>query len=165
MGTVARKIVKGDVNKTIELLNKALADEWLAFYQYWVGALVVEGPLRPDVQEELEEHAKEEFEHANMLAKRIIELGGEPILNPNQLEKYSNCGYDEPKDFHVLKILDQNIKGEQCAIEVYSSILENLKGDPITFNLIRKIMEDEVEHEQELEDLKKDILLIGKTKQ
>ncbi|MEM3362321.1 MAG: ferritin-like domain-containing protein [Candidatus Anstonellaceae archaeon] len=160
MGSVGIKIIKGDVKKTIELLNKALADEWLAFYQYWVGALVVEGPLRPEVQKELEEHAKEEFEHANMLANRIIQLGGEPILNFSDLQKFSNCGYDEPKDFHVLKILDQNIKGEQCAIDYYAKILESLKGDPITYNLVRKILEDEVEHEQDLEDLKRDISLI-----
>ncbi|MEM4137264.1 MAG: ferritin-like domain-containing protein [Candidatus Anstonellaceae archaeon] len=160
MGSVGIKIIKGDVKKTIELLNKALADEWLAFYQYWVGALVVEGPLRPEVQKELEEHAKEEFEHANMLANRIIQLGGEPILNFSDLQKLSNCGYDEPKDFHVLKILDQNIKGEQCAIDYYAKILESLKGDPITYNLIRKILEDEVEHEQDLENLKRDISLI-----
>jgi len=40
MGTKGREIVGMDIDKLIELLNKALADEWLAYYQYWVGAKV-----------------------------------------------------------------------------------------------------------------------------
>ncbi|MCX8197929.1 MAG: ferritin-like domain-containing protein [Candidatus Micrarchaeota archaeon] len=162
MGTKAKEIVKMDARQIVEMLNKALADEWLAYYQYWVGALVVRGPMRPEVQKELAEHAEEEFKHANMLAERIIQLGGTPILNPADWMKKSSCGYDEPKDEHVLKIIGQNIKGEQCAIEVYSGILEKLKngGDHITFNMIRKILEDEVEHEQELQDLEQDIKMI-----
>lgn len=162
MGTKGKEIVGKDAKELIDLFNKALADEMLAVYQYWVGALVVKGPMRPNVQEELKEHAKEEFEHANMLAERIIKLGGTPIIDPQDLFKKSNCGYDAPKNPHVLKILDQNIKGEQCAIDVYTKILQKLKGtsDMISFNMIRKIMEDEVKHEQDLEDLKEDIELI-----
>ncbi|MFA5106641.1 MAG: ferritin-like domain-containing protein [Candidatus Micrarchaeia archaeon] len=159
MGTKGMEVAGSNVKETVELLNKALADEWLAYYQYWVGALVVRGPLRPDVQKELKEHAEEEFKHAGMLAERIIQLGGTPILNPNDFMKKTSCGYEAPKDPHVEKILEQNVKGEQCAIGVYQSILQKLKGssDAITYNMIRKIMEDEVEHEQDLQDLQDDI--------
>lgn len=159
MGTVGTKIVP-NAKEIVALLNKALADEWLAYYQYWVGALVAKGPLRPEVQKELEEHAGEELGHAKMLADRIIQLGGTPLLSPAEFTKMSNCGYDEPKDPHVLKLLEQNIKGEQCAIETYNAILEKIKGkDYITFNMVRKIMEDEVGHEQDLQDLQEDIQL------
>lgn len=159
MGTKAVEIIKGDVKELIELLNKALADEWLAVYQYWVGAYVVKGPMRPEIEEELKEHAKEEMEHADMLAKRIIELGGEPILSPMELEKMSNCGYEAPTNPTTKEILKQNIQGEQCAIGVYNAILEKLKGmnDSITYNTIRKIMQDEVKHEQDLQDLQQDL--------
>lgn len=159
MGTVGRKIVGEDAGSIIEMLNKALADEWLAYYQYWVGALVVQGPMRPNVQAELKEHADEELKHAGMLAERIIQLGGTPLLTPDDWKAKSNCGYDAPKDNSVKSILNQNIKGEQCAIEVYDKILNFLKGknDAITFNMVRKIMEDEVEHEQDLEDIRDDI--------
>ncbi|MEM4348686.1 MAG: ferritin-like domain-containing protein [Candidatus Anstonellaceae archaeon] len=162
MGTKGTEIVGGNVAEIIELLNKALADEWLAYYQYWVGALVVRGPMRPEVQRELQEHAKEEYEHAEMLAERIIQLGGTPILHPKEWFAKSNCGYDEPTDDHVLKILEQNIKGEQCAIEVYHKILQKvmIEKDPVTFHLIRKILEDEIEHEQELQELEQDIKMI-----
>lgn len=162
MGTTAPKIIKIDAKELIEMLNKALADEWLAYYQYWVGSKIVKGPMRPNVEEELKEHAKEEFEHANMLADRIIQLGGKPILNPEEWKKVSTCGYDEPKDENVKEILKQNIRGERCAIGVYHKMLEKIKlgDDPITFNMIRKIMEDEVKHEEDLENLLEDINMI-----
>ena len=56
------KILQGklDVESWIAQLNAALAEEWLAYYQYWVGTLVVEGAMRADVQGEFEEHAEEE---------------------------------------------------------------------------------------------------------
>jgi len=162
MGTKGREIVGAAANGIVEMLNKALADEWLAYYQYWVGALVAKGPMRPNVQAELSEHAGEELGHAKMLADRIIELGGTPVLSPAQWQKISNCGYDEPKDPSVLKLLAQNIKGEQCAIEVYSKMLGKIKGmnDPITYNMVRKILQDEVKHEHDLQDLEEDIKMI-----
>jgi bacterioferritin len=49
-----------DVSKLIELLSKAFADEWLAYYQYWVGAMVGKGPMRGAVVAELEEHGRAE---------------------------------------------------------------------------------------------------------
>ena len=75
------KILQGklDVESLIAQLNAALAEEWLAYYQYWVGALVVEGAMRADVQGEFEEHAEEERRHAQLLADRIIELEGVPV--------------------------------------------------------------------------------------
>ena len=162
MGTKGKEIVGKDAKELVELFNKALADEWNAYYQYWVGALVVRGPMRPDVQKELSEHASEELKHAGMLAERIIQLGGTPLLNPKEFEAKGNCKYDAPTDPSVTKILDQNIKGEQCAIETYNKLLLKIKttSDMISFNTIRKIMEDEVKHEEDLEMLKEDISMI-----
>ncbi|MFP4111693.1 MAG: ferritin-like domain-containing protein [Candidatus Woesearchaeota archaeon] len=159
MGTKGREIVGMDVQELIDMMNKALADEWLAVYQYWIGARVVKGPMRGIVEEELNEHSQEELKHANMLAERIIQLGGTPLLSPEELLKKSGCGYDAPEDSSVGAILRQNIEGEQCAIETYKKILDKLKtgDDPISFNMIRKIMEDEVEHEEDLENLEEDL--------
>ena len=79
-------ILKGriDVSEVLDELNAALSEEWLAFYQYWVGALVVKGAMRGDVQREFQEHAMEEFEHAKLIADRIIELEGVPVLDPKK---------------------------------------------------------------------------------
>jgi len=158
MGTRGREIVGIDVNKLLELLNKAFADEWLAYYQYWIGAKVVKGPMRGQVASELEEHAGEELEHAGMLTERIIQLGGTPILKPEEWYKLSNCGYETPEDPHVKAVLKQNIKGEQCAIDVYNKLLKTVKDkDPITYNMILKILEDEVEHEEDLQTILEDM--------
>lgn len=158
MGTKGKEIVKVDIDKLFELLKKALADEWLAYYQYWVGAKVVEGPMRGIVEMELNEHAGEELEHAEMLTGRIIQLGGIPILEPKDWYAMTNCGYEAPEDPSAESILEQNIKGEQCAIEVYQKLLKFVEGkDPITYHLIEKILEDEVEHEEDLETIQKDM--------
>ena len=75
MGTKGREIVGTDVAGLVKALNKALADEWLAYYQYWVGAIVAKGPARGAVAAELLEHANDELRHAGMLADRIVQLG------------------------------------------------------------------------------------------
>ena len=161
MGTKGRELVKMDVDKLLEELNKAFADEWLAYYQYWVGAKMAEGPARGVVAGELLEHANEELEHADMLAERIILLGGTPLLTPEDWYKATNCGYEAPEDGHVEALLEQNIKGEQCAIGVYESLLAMTKDvDPITYNLVLEILTDEVEHEEDLQAILSDIQLM-----
>ncbi len=92
MGTKGREIVGTDVAGLIEKLNKALADEWLAYYHYWVGAIVAKGPARGTVAAELLEHANDELRHAGMLADRIIQLGGDLLLTPQDWYKATNCG-------------------------------------------------------------------------
>jgi bacterioferritin len=158
MGTKAREIVGTDIGKLIELLNKAFADEWLAYYQYWVGAKVVRGPMRGVVEAELEEHAQDELKHAGMLTERMIQLGGTPILKPQDWYKMTNCGYDAPEDSSVRAVLEQNIKGEQCAIEVYKRLIETTKDkDPITYNMALEILKDEIEHEEDLQTILEDM--------
>ena len=158
MGTKGREIVGLDLAELVKLLNKAYADEWLAYYQYWVGAKVAKGRMRGIVAEELEEHAAEELKHAGMLTERIIQLGGSPVLTPQDLYKETNCGYDAPKDPDTKTLLKQNIKGEQCAIEVYNKLLDATKGkDPVTYKLALEILEDEIEHEEDLEAILEDM--------
>ena len=161
MAEIGRSIVKMDVDELLNLLNRALADEWLAYYQYWIGAKVVKGPMKDAVIAELELHATEELTHAQLLVDRIIQLGGTPVLSPDQWTKITNCGYDAPEDPFVSVVLDQNIKGEQCAIRVYNKLLDiTREADPITFNIILQILTDEVEHEEDLVALKEDFDLM-----
>ena len=147
-----------DVSKLIELLNKAFADEWLAYYQYWVGAKVVKGPMKEAVIAELTQHAGDELRHAEMLTARIIQLGGMPITKPEDWYKMTNCGYDAPEDPSVRVILEQNIKGEQCAIDTYNRLLEAIRDkDPVTYNTAIQILQDEIEHEEDLQALLEDM--------
>ena len=161
MGQKGREIVKMNVDELINLLNKALADEWLAYYQYWIGAKVVKGPMKDAVISELDLHATEELTHANLLVTRIVQLGGTPVLTPEDWTKLTNCGYDAPADPYVGEILDQNIKGEQCAIKVYNNLIDiTREGDPVTYDIILTILSDEVEHEEDLQSLKEDLDLM-----
>lgn len=161
MGTKGREILGMDVNAVLQMLNKAYADEWLAHYQYYIGAKISKGPMKDAVNTELLQHAADELRHADMVAMRIIQLGGTPLTHPKQWLEQSNCGYDEPVDPYVGVLLDQNIHGEQCAISVYKSILDATQtGDPVTYNMVLQILQDEVEHEEDLQALKEDLELL-----
>ncbi len=158
MGTKAREIAGVNVDELLKMLNKAYADEWLAYYQYWVGAKVAVGRMRGIIAGELEEHANEELKHAGMLTERIITLGGTPLITPQQLLAESGCGYDAPSDPNTKKLVEQNIKGEQCAITTYKKIYDFVNGkDPVTAKLVLEIMEDEIEHEEDLEAILADM--------
>ena len=161
MGTKGRAIVGIDVDNLIKVLNKALADEWLAYYQYWVGAKIAKGPMRGAVTAELIQHATEELGHAELLANRILQLGGTPLLKPEDWYKMTNCGYEAPEDPYVEVLLDQNIKGEQCAIGAYQQLVELTKeADPVTYEMALSILTDEIEHEEDLQALAEDIQLM-----
>ena len=155
---------KINVNRVIELLNKALAEEWLAFYQYWIGAIVAKGAMRSDVQREFEQHALEEFGHAKLVAQRIIQLEGTPLLNPRQWVEFASCPYDEPDgDFDVTRLLVQNVASERCAIKRYQEIAAFTDGkDFTTCDIAKKILADEQDHEQELQDFLDDIHIFCK---
>lgn len=161
MGQKGREIVKMNVDELINLLNKALSDEWLAYYQYWIGAKVVKGPMKDAVIAELTLHATEELSHAELISTRIIQLGGTPVLSPKEWLQLTNCGYDEPNNPYVEEILNQNIKGEQCAIRVYNDLLDITRvADPVTYNMVLTILSQEVEHEEDLSALKEDLELM-----
>lgn len=152
MGTKGIAIVDMDVKKLIGLLNKAYSDEWLAYYQYWIGAKVVKGPMKEAVIAELTQHAADELRHADLLALRIIQLGGTPVTKPADWYKHSNCGYDAPDTPFVRDVLKQNIKGEQCAIMMYKKLVNlTMAKDPVTYTTLLQILQDEVEHEEDLQ--------------
>jgi bacterioferritin len=158
MGTKGIEIVNMDVKELILVLNKAFADEWLAYYQYWIGAKVVKGFMKEAVIAELTQHAADELRHADMLALRIIQLGGTPVTKPEEWYKLSNCGYDAPEDPSVKSVLQQNIQGEQCAIMTYQKLVNLTMGkDPVTYNIVLQILQDEVEHEEDLQAEMEDI--------
>ncbi len=158
MGTKGRQIVGMDVDELLGILNKAFADEWLAYYQYWLGAKIVKGPMKDAVASELLIHATEELSHADMLAMRIIQLGGTPLISPDKWLENTHCGYDAPVNAFVKEILAQNIKGEQCAIDVYQKLLQTVKDtDPVTYNIVLTILQQEVEHEEDLQSLDEDL--------
>jgi bacterioferritin len=161
MGKRGIEILDIDVKALIKMLNEALSEEWLAYYQYWVGSRVIEGPMRTEIEPELQVHADEELNHAVMVADRIIQLGGTPVLSPAQWMKLARCDYESPEDPYVEVILQQNLNGERCAIQRYKEICDFTLGkDPTTYQMALTILQDELEHEQDIEDWINDIDLL-----
>jgi bacterioferritin len=161
MGTRGREIVGMDLSVLLRLLNEAYASEWLAYYQYWLGAKVIKGPMKDAVAAELTLHATEELNHAVLLADRIIQLGGVPVPDPKDWFRLSPCPYDAPTDPYVAVLLNQNISGEQCAISAYKQLMDTTKDkDMVTYNLALTILQQEVEHEEDLQSLKEDLDLM-----
>ncbi len=159
MARKGNSIIKGiDIGELITTLNKAYADEWLAYYQYFIEAKVIKGIMKDAAIAELQQHANDELRHANMVADRILQLGGTPLLHPKEWFEQTNCGYDAPNEFDVVNILEDAIKGEQCAISVYSQIADLTRDkDIVTYDMVSQILADEVEHEEDLQALHDDI--------
>ena len=158
MGTKGRALVGEHADKIIELLNRALCDEWLAYYQYYIESKVIKGIMKDAAIVELTQHAADELRHAGLIADRIIQLGGTPILDPKDWFDKSVCGYKAPTEPDVLKILEDAIHGEQCAISIYSQLADMTQGkDIVTYDIVSQILADEVEHEEDLVALHDDI--------
>lgn len=146
----------GEKNSVIEKLTMAFVDEWTAAYQYWMGAKFIQGPLKDEVSKELETHHHEEMGHANMLATRIIQLGGTLNMFPKDWHRISECNFDAISDYNVTTVLKENLKGEQGAVAFYQDLLKMVEGnDQETYDIIQKILHDEREHEKDLTELLK----------
>jgi bacterioferritin len=159
MGKKGIEIVEVDVKKLLKLLQKAYADEWIAYYAYkWV-ADVAHGIESPHMAELADKTADEEEEHADELAERILELGGELPYGIEKLYELANCKtVNYPKDLGDIKgILKALAEAEGCAIDVYNKIVKFLgpcyDKDIKTFHLIHHILAEEIKHEEAFENL------------
>lgn len=157
MGTKGKEIVALNVQELIADLNRAYADEWLAFYSYTYMAQTVTGqPAAKHVAEMLREIATEELEHQDELAKRITQLGGKPLADPSKLVETSNAGYPAPpaEATDIKAIIKTVIEAERGAIEVYNNLVKKTSGkDPLTYELMLHILGEEVQHEDDFENL------------
>lgn len=157
MGEFAQKIVTSDKKEVLNILQCAYAEEWLSYYQYWIGAKIIEGIAKTNIKAEFEEHAKEELKHADWLSERIIQLGGIPIVDPENWKKHAKCRYEVPNNSDAKILVAQNLAAERCAIERYQEICELSESkDYETYRLSLKILKEELEHEQEMEDFQVD---------
>jgi len=151
-----------DIQATVQMLNKALADEYLAANQYLAPIGLAVGKLRPEIEEEFQKHYEEELKHAEMLKERIIKLGGIPLQSPEEWYAHTNCGYTKPTDYNTKILVTQNLESERKAENVYIGIMKACKevDDMVTYKIARNILIDEEEHEQDLEDFLNDMEII-----
>jgi bacterioferritin len=160
MGKESIALLKDKINVAVVLdeLNAALAEEWIAYYQYWTAAKMVVGVQRTDLIEEFEDHAKDELNHASMVIDRIIELGGVPVLTPQEWIDRARCVYDRPTAFDAEYYLKTILVAEECAMQRYQEIAQLTEGvDFITNSLAKGILSEEADHEQDMQDFLDDM--------
>ena len=99
-----------------------------------------------------------ERQHAQLIADRIIELEGTPVLDPKQWFELARCKYDTPTQFDTVSLLNQNVASERCAILRYQEIAKFTEGkDYTTCDIAKHILAEEEDHEQDLQDYLNDI--------
>jgi len=135
----------------IKLLNDSLATELVCVLRYKRHHFTAQGLASPKIAEEFMVHANEEAAHADRLARRIVQLGGEPDFAPDSLLKRSHAGYDDSTE--LKSMIRANLVAERVAIESYSQIIALIGDkDPTTRRLLEDILADEQEHADELKD-------------
>jgi bacterioferritin len=143
-----------DKDKVISLLNEALATELVCTLRYRRHYYTARGLASNSVAEEFLEHAQEELEHADQLAARISELGGNPNFSPDGLAARSHAEYVEADTLEDM--IRENLVAERIAIESYREIIQFIgEGDPTTRRLFEDILATEEEHAEDLISLTK----------
>lgn len=146
---------KVDTNEIINLLRRALADELNAAHNYHIQSKMVQGSIKDDISQELIKHFEEETGHSNMLTERIIQLGGNPELRPVDWDKMANCPYVFNVEWDQRSILEVALQGEKCSTEAYTQLAQFTENkDVTTYDIIRKILDDEYQHIRDLNKLK-----------
>ena len=156
MGRKGKEIVKADVQEVISDLNKAYADEWLAHYQYWLAAQWIRGMDADTLKQVLIQQAADELTHAETLANRIIQLGGTPVMQFDQLTATAKCGFKEPPSdpANLKQVIQDVLAAEACAIESYNELSEKYRTtDIVTKEIFEELLEDEVKDEEKWENI------------
>lgn len=142
----------GDVKQAVDILNQALATEIVCVLRYKRHYFMSRGIYKDAVAAEFKEHADQEQEHADMIAERITQLGGEPNLNPDGLASRSHSEYQEGKD--MLDMIREDLVAERIAIESYREIIRFFgDNDPTTRRMLEHILAVEEEHANDMVDL------------
>ena len=143
---------KLDKDKTIEILNEALATEIVCVLRYMHHYFMATGVHGKAVSDEFKEHADEEREHADMIAERIQQLGGKPDYNPKTLLQRSVSHYVEGETLEDM--IKEDLIAERVVIDVYQRMIEYFgSSDPTTRRMIEHIKGEEEEHASDLADL------------
>lgn len=135
----------------VKLLNDALATELTCVLRYRRHHFTAKGLASPKIAEEFMVHANEELGHADRLAERIVQLGGEPDFNPKGLLERSHADYDASADLNDM--IRANLVAERIAVESYRQMIHLIGDkDSTTRRLLEDVLADEEEHADELSD-------------
>ncbi|MCY1167010.1 MAG: ferritin-like domain-containing protein [Pseudomonadota bacterium] len=138
-------------NAIIKLLNDSLATELVCVLRYKRHHFMASGLSSPKIAEEFLVHANEESAHADRIARRIVQLGGEPDFSPGTLLERSHADYDDSNDLKTM--VRVNLIAERVAIETYHQMIQLIGDkDTTTRRMLEDILADEEEHADELKD-------------
>ncbi|CAD6533985.1 bacterioferritin [Paraburkholderia sabiae] len=141
-----------DRDTVLKLLNGALATELVCVLRYKRHYFMAKGINSEAVAQEFLEHANEEQQHADTLAARIVQLGGEPDFAPNSLTSRSHSEYKEGNG--LTDMIRENLIAERIAIDTYREIIRYLgDGDVTTRRMFEEILAVEEEHADDMADL------------
>jgi bacterioferritin len=141
-----------DLERVIFVLNQSLATELVCVLRYKRHYFTAQGLNAQAAAAEFLEHAGEEEGHADMIAARITQLGGEPDFSPDSLTARSHSEYDSSKELQ--RMIREDLVAERVAIAAYSEIISWLgDGDPTTRRMLEEILAVEEEHAEDMLDL------------
>jgi bacterioferritin len=143
---------RADRKAVLDLLNTSLATELVCVLRYRRHYFMASGINAQAVAEEFLQHATEEQAHADRIAHRIIQLGGEPDFNPAGLLMRSHSEYVEGSD--LVDMIREDLVAERVAIDSYGEIIRYLgEDDPTTRRMLEEILAVEEEHAEDLQAL------------
>ena len=143
---------RADRRTVIRLLNEALATELVCVLRYKRHHYMATGIHAQAVADEFAEHAAEEQRHADQIAQRITQLGGEPDFNPEGLLGRSHSEY-VPGD-GLLEMIKEDLVAERIAVESYAEMVRYMgDDDPTTRRMLEEILAKEEEHADDLRTL------------
>jgi bacterioferritin len=138
-----------DREEVIRLLNEALATEVVCYLRYKRHYFMADGIHAEPVAAEFLEHATQEQQHADQIAERIVQLGGEPDFSPEGLASRSHAQYVEGTS--LKDMIRENLVAERIAIESYRQMAQYIgERDPTTRRLMEEILATEEEHADDL---------------
>jgi bacterioferritin len=145
---------EGSTAQVVSVLNDVLATELVCWARYQQHAIVCAGINRAQVAQEFTEHAGEEMQHALWAAERVTQLGGQPDFTPNTLTARAHTEYKTFEDTDLVGMLKENLVAERIVIQSYQEVIRWLgDADPTTRRLLERILEQEEEHADDLNDL------------
>lgn len=141
-----------DRGEVIKLLNDALATEIVCVLRYRRHHFMARGIVAKSIADEFLLHSNEEQGHADQLAGRIVQLGGEPDFSPDSLTSRSHAEYVAGKT--LVEMIKEDLVAERIAIDSYRELIAYLgHQDPTTSQMLKGILAVEEEHADELADL------------
>lgn len=141
-----------DREEIIRLLNASLATELVCVLRYKRHYFMASGVKAQIAAEEFLEHATQEAEHADKLAERIVQLGGEPEFNPDLLSKNSHAQYVAGNT--LKEMVYEDLVAERIAVDSYHEIIQYIGDkDPTTRRLFEEILAQEEEHADDMADI------------